>query len=179
VTIETLRTTAHAERAVAPVNPARRPTSGPMCIVVNELAEGGGETLVTNLGRRGSTRVILLARQAARRDLVQLLAGGVRGGVTADPRRLQALHARPQQPVAAPEPEPEPEAPARELPDLTAREIGVLELVASGRTNRRIGEELGLSALTVKSHLARISRKLGTGDRAALVAISIRTGLLD
>jgi len=41
-----------------------------------------------------------------------------------------------------------------------------------------IGDELGLSALTVKSHLARISRKLGTGDRAELVAIALRAGLL-
>ena len=62
-------------------------------------------------------------------------------------------------------------------PDLTAREISVLKLVADGRTNRLIGEDLGLSALTVKSHLARISRKLGTGDRAELVAISIRGGV--
>lgn len=54
----------------------------------------------------------------------------------------------------------------------------MLRLVADGFSNRAIGDELGLSALTVKSHLARISRKLGTGDRAALVAISIRTGLL-
>ena len=54
----------------------------------------------------------------------------------------------------------------------------MLKLVADGRTNRLIGEELGLSALTVKSHLARISRKLGTGDRAELVAISIRGGVL-
>ena len=91
VSIETLRSTTHAQRAVAPVNPVRRPAPGAqMCIVVNELAEGGGTTLVENLGRRGSTRVILLARQAARRDLVQLLAGGLRGGVTADPRRLHA-----------------------------------------------------------------------------------------
>jgi two-component system nitrate/nitrite response regulator NarL len=179
VSIETLRTTVHAERAVGPVAPARRPIgTGPMCIVVNELAEGSGETLVTNLGRRGSTRVVLLARRAARRDLVQLLAGGLRGGVTADPRRLQALASVPQQPVAvetAPAPAPEPE-PVRELPELTARELGVLELVAAGKTNRLIGEELGLSALTVKSHLARISRKLGTGDRAELVAIVIRAG---
>jgi DNA-binding NarL/FixJ family response regulator len=71
-------------------------------------------------------------------------------------------------PAAAPPP----------LPELTAREISVLKLVADGRTNRLIGEELGLSALTVKSHLARISRKLGTGDRAELVAISIRGGVL-
>ena len=53
----------------------------------------------------------------------------------------------------------------------------MLKLVADGRTNRLIGEELGLSALTVKSHLARISRKLGTGDRAELVAISMRGGV--
>jgi two-component system, NarL family, nitrate/nitrite response regulator NarL len=177
VSIETLRTTPHAQRGVAPVGTARRPVgTGPMCIVVNDLAEGGGETLVTNLGRRGSTRVVLLARRAARRDLVQLLAGGLRGGVTADPRRLQALERVPQ-PVAVAEPEPAPAAePVLELPELTARELGVLELVAAGRTNRRIGEELGLSALTVKSHLARISRKLGTGDRAELVAIVMRAG---
>ena len=181
MSIETLRSTTHAQRAVAPVNPVRRPAPGAqMCIVVNELAEGGGTTLVENLGRRGSTRVILLARQAARRDIVQLLAGGLRGGVTADPRRLHALAQRAELAQAAPAPAPEPAAPeapaARELPELTARELGVLELVAAGRTNRRIGEELGLSALTVKSHLARISRKLGTGDRAELVAIAIRAG---
>ncbi|WNB84415.1 LuxR C-terminal-related transcriptional regulator [Cellulomonas sp. ATA003] len=188
MTIETLRSTPHAQRAVAPVSPVRRPTPGAqMCIVVNELPEGGGTTLVENLGRRGSTRVILLARQAARRDLVQLLAGGLRGGVTADPRRLQAALAQraarspePGVPTTSqhdPQPQPEPApAPVRELPDLTARELGVLELVAAGRTNRMIGEELGLSALTVKSHLARISRKLGTGDRAELVAIVIRAG---
>jgi len=69
-----------------------------------------------------------------------------------------------------------------ELPDLinelSARELEVLELVADGQTNKRIAEELSLSALTVKSHLARISRKLGTGDRSHLVAIAMRAGIL-
>jgi len=59
-----------------------------------------------------------------------------------------------------------------------AREVGVLRLVADGRTNREIGEALSLSALTVKSHLARISRKVGTGDRAEMVAFAIRHELL-
>ena len=49
---------------------------------------------------------------------------------------------------------------------LSAREIQVLQLVADGKSNKDIGTALGLSALTVKSHLARIARKLGTGDRA-------------
>jgi DNA-binding CsgD family transcriptional regulator len=61
---------------------------------------------------------------------------------------------------------------------LSAREIEVLELVAGGRSNRDIGEALGLSALTVKSHLARIARKLGTGDRAEMVLIALRAGVI-
>ncbi|MBD8058623.1 helix-turn-helix transcriptional regulator [Cellulomonas sp. JH27-2] len=136
-----------------------------MCVVVSEVADGDGSALVTNLRRRGSHRVVVLTRRASRPELGILLAGGVRGAVagttTASLVRL-----------------PAPPPPPAELPELTAREISVLELVADGRSNRLIGEELGLSALTVKSHLARISRKFGTGDRAELVAISIRGGIL-
>lgn len=62
--------------------------------------------------------------------------------------------------------------------DLSAREIEVLHLVADGRSNKWIGEELTLSALTVKSHLARIGRKLGTGDRAHMVALALRAGVI-
>ena len=62
--------------------------------------------------------------------------------------------------------------------ELTRRELEVLSLVADGRTNKWIAAELSLSALTVKSHLARISRKLGTGDRSHLVAIAMRAGVL-
>jgi DNA-binding CsgD family transcriptional regulator len=61
---------------------------------------------------------------------------------------------------------------------LTAREVQVLQKVAEGHTNRQIGEDLCLSALTVKSHLARIGRKLGTGDRAEMVAIGFRNGIV-
>jgi DNA-binding NarL/FixJ family response regulator len=61
---------------------------------------------------------------------------------------------------------------------LSAREIQVLQLVAEGKSNKDIGVALGLSALTVKSHLARIARKLGTGDRAEMVATSLRSGVI-
>ena len=61
---------------------------------------------------------------------------------------------------------------------LSAREIQVLQLVAEGKSNKDIGAALGLSALTVKSHLARIARKLGTGDRAEMVATSLRSGVI-
>lgn len=137
-----------------------------MCVVVTHIAEGEGESLVRALRRRGAHRVVVLARRAGREELRTLLAGGLRGGV-AGTTEATASTSRPA-PVAPP-----PTA------ELSARELSVLSRVAAGRTNRLIGEELGLSALTVKSHLARISRKLGTGDRAELVAIAIRNRLID
>lgn len=61
---------------------------------------------------------------------------------------------------------------------MSQREIQVLQCVSEGQTNRQIGDRLCLSSLTVKSHLARIGRKLGTGDRAEMVAIGIRHGVV-
>lgn len=150
----------------APVGaPVRRPARAPLCLVVPELGEGDGTVLLRTLRRRESTHAVLLTRRAGRRELVALLGGGVRGAVTAEtPGAVRIVGRTP--------------APARTGPELTARELGVLGLVAEGRTNREIGEELQLSALTVKSHLARISRKVGTGDRAEMVAFALRNGLL-
>jgi DNA-binding NarL/FixJ family response regulator len=62
--------------------------------------------------------------------------------------------------------------------ELSARERDILRLVADGHTNKEIGELVDLSALTVKSHLARIARKLGTGDRAHMVALGLRSGVI-
>ena len=61
---------------------------------------------------------------------------------------------------------------------LSGREVEVLQLVGDGRSNKEIGAALGLSALTVKSHLARIARKLGTGDRAEMVVVAMRAGVV-
>ncbi len=62
--------------------------------------------------------------------------------------------------------------------DMSGREVEVLRLVSEGRSNKEVGDVLGLSALTVKSHLARIARKLGTGDRAEMVAMAMRAGVI-
>ena len=62
--------------------------------------------------------------------------------------------------------------------ELSAREVEVLRRVADGGSNKEIGDERSLSALTVKSHLVRIGRKLGTGDRAEMVAHAMRAGLV-
>jgi len=73
------------------------------------------------------------------------------------------------------DPIPDEGSPARQL---SARELEVIRLVADGWSNKSIGLQLSLSSLTVKNHLARIGRKLGVGDRAQMVAIACRAGLI-
>ncbi|MBC6462016.1 response regulator transcription factor [Actinomadura sp. HBU206391] len=61
---------------------------------------------------------------------------------------------------------------------LTARETEVLALVATGRTNRGIADELFLSEKTVARHVSNILRKLGLPSRAAATAHAYEHGLL-
>ncbi|MCB1001523.1 MAG: response regulator transcription factor [Acidimicrobiales bacterium] len=62
---------------------------------------------------------------------------------------------------------------------LSARELTVLSRVAEGLTNMEIGVELGISADTVKTHLARTLDKLNARDRTHAVARALRLGLFD
>jgi len=53
---------------------------------------------------------------------------------------------------------------------LSGRELQILRLVATGRTNRTIAEELGLSEKTVARHISNIFNKLNVSSRAAATA---------
>lgn len=64
-------------------------------------------------------------------------------------------------------------------PVLSEREHEVLELTAEGLSAPQIAATLHLSPTTVKSHLHGAYEKLGVSDRAAAVAVAIRSGLLD
>jgi len=71
-----------------------------------------------------------------------------------------------------------PSLPAGDAPALTPRERSVLELVASGLSNRAIAEELGVSEHTVKFHVRSLLDKLGAETRADAVARAARRGVL-
>ena len=62
-------------------------------------------------------------------------------------------------------------------PRLTAREQEVLDLMAAGRSNRRIAEELGISENTVKNHVRRILEKLQASSRMEAVVTGVQQGL--
>jgi DNA-binding NarL/FixJ family response regulator len=60
---------------------------------------------------------------------------------------------------------------------LTVRELEVLRLVAAGKSNRAIAEDLVISDHTVRRHLQNIFRKLGVSSRAAATAFAFQHGL--
>ncbi len=61
---------------------------------------------------------------------------------------------------------------------LTMRERQVLQLIAEGKTNRQISEELNVAVKTVDTHRTRLMRKLEIHDQTSLVKFAIRKGLV-
>ena len=75
-------------------------------------------------------------------------------------------------------------APARQretplLPDLTARELEILQWVAAGASNSSIAGELFVTEQTVKFHLSNIYRKLGVANRTQASHFAYHHGLLE
>lgn len=132
------------------------------CVLVTPLPDGPVLPLIRMLRARGWDRLTVLSSKADPRAVHAALRSGV---------RVVVVRTETDQAV------PPPVRPSGRIP-LSERELEVLRLVADGQSNRQVGEKLGLSALTVKSHLARIARKLGSGDRAHLVATAIRKGYI-
>jgi DNA-binding NarL/FixJ family response regulator len=59
---------------------------------------------------------------------------------------------------------------------LTERELGILQLVGKGLSNKQIGKQLYISDRTVQAHLSNIFSKLGVSSRTEAVMYAVRKG---
>lgn len=62
---------------------------------------------------------------------------------------------------------------------ISSREREILQLLAEGRSNKDISEELNLSVKTVETHRANIMRKLGLRNLADLVLYAVRNHIIE
>jgi NarL family two-component system response regulator LiaR len=70
-----------------------------------------------------------------------------------------------------------PPPPLTDLDDLSPREIEVLRLMASGKSNQEIAETLFISRNTVSTHVRDILTKTGCANRTEAAAYAMRHGL--
>jgi len=110
-----------------------------------------------------------LLKDAPRAELLRAVEAASRGEAVLAPAVAARLMNRVRTPAASATGGREP---------VSQRELEVLELVASGSTNREAAARLFISEATVKTHLLHIYAKLGVSDRAAAVAEGYNRGLL-
>jgi len=68
--------------------------------------------------------------------------------------------------------------PVVKLLTATEREIEILELMASGTSNKAIAKDLSLSVRTVEAHVHKIFQKFGVSSRTEAVMAAIRAGII-
>jgi DNA-binding NarL/FixJ family response regulator len=142
----------------------------------------GIEALVSIRAAHPDARVLMLSTFQGDASIARSLAAGARGYMLKtmlpsemlDAVRLAHAGKKCIPPVVA----SELAAYLSEQP-ITLRESEILKHVATGKSNRDIGELLFISEQTVKAHLRHIMDKLGAGDRAHCVAIAVRRGFLE
>jgi DNA-binding NarL/FixJ family response regulator len=128
-----------------------------------------------------SARLIALTTYGGDEDIRRALAVGVSSYLTKDVlhdellKAIRAVHAGETYLPASVAAAVSPESPA---PDLSAREIQVLELIVRGLANKQIAYSLGIAEHTVKNHVKNILSKLGVQDRTQAATAAIQRGII-
>jgi DNA-binding NarL/FixJ family response regulator len=142
---------------------------------------GGTEAAAAIRAEFPQARMIALTTYCGDEDIRRALAAGMQAYLTKDVLHDELLNAiravhegRRYLPpsVAA--------ALAAQLPrpDLSARELQVLELIVRGLANKQIGYTLTIAEHTVKNHVKNILSKLGVQDRTQAATAAIQRGII-
>jgi len=141
----------------------------------------GSEAIRRICEKAPNARVIVLTTVAGDEEIYRALEAGARGYLLKDMVRRELIHAIRE--VAAGRRYVPAEVGARiaeslPRPDVTSREIEVLQLIASGLKNKEVAFRLGVSEATVNAHVKHILAKLNASDRTHAVTIALRRGII-
>lgn len=126
-------------------------------------------------------RMIALTTYGGDEDIRRALAAGVLSYLTKDVlhdellNAIRAVHAGETYLPASVAAAVSPDANA---PELSAREVQVLELIVRGLPNKQIAYTLGIAEHTVKNHVKNILSKLGVQDRTQAATAAIQRGIV-
>jgi DNA-binding NarL/FixJ family response regulator len=140
---------------------------------------GGLETTRRLVRAHPDARVVMLTGAADRDAVALAISGGARGYLHKNVSREELCAAVAT--ALAEDVSPRSGVPGQRVssgPELTERELQVLQGMAHGRSNAEIGRELYLSEDTIKTHARRLFRKMAVNDRAQAVAAGFRLGLV-
>jgi DNA-binding NarL/FixJ family response regulator len=154
-------------------------------VIVWDLGPGAPDLHEAPLGELG---VPVIALSSPEGNAVELLAAGASAVLRRDtaPDALRSAMATVQFGLRVVEPSLlDLEPPRREEPRvdtgvdaLTPRERDVLDLMATGLSNKQIAARLGISSHTAKFHIGAILAKLGAGTRTEAVVRAVQRGLV-
>jgi DNA-binding NarL/FixJ family response regulator len=115
----------------------------------------------------------LLGKDASPQELISAIRAAAAGRTMLAPDIAQRLVTwfREQPDTSGSEVHPE-------VTELTPREREVTRMVARGMSTEEVARELTIGVATVRTHLYRVRTKLGVRDRAQLVSLAYRSGLI-
>ena len=154
-------------------------------VIVMDCALPGVSGLVATqkiLESAPETAILMLSMHSEDTLVRQALAAGARGYILKNAIDLELVDAIRRvaggQKVLASQLTREPGLKGERGASLTARELEVLQLIVSGKSNKEIASQLELSVNTVAVHRANIMDTLGIHKTAELVVYAIRHGLV-
>ena len=130
---------------------------------------------------RPDSRILILTTFGTSADVARAMAAGASGAIMKDAETDDQLAAIRAVAAGGKAFSPGIEKSLNEqqpTPNLTDRQLLILESVTRGLTNRDIATMLGISADAVKQHLAAIFTKIGAANRSEAVSIALRKHLL-
>jgi two-component system, NarL family, response regulator len=142
---------------------------------------GGVEAATRIRGEFPRARLIALTTYGGDEDIRRALAAGVQAYLTKDvlhDELLKAIRAVQAGQAYLPAAVAASLAAQMPRPDLSAREVQVLEQIVRGLANKQIAYTLGIAEHTVKNHVKSILSKLGVQDRTQAATAAIQRGII-